>query len=161
MQEWFKYEYGYVNIDDEHLYLTNSGNWSETINLREKSRAVNSRNENKTMRMVAFLVVVYGFFGYMIVNSMINGRVGITLLILTVGGGYKMYDYIRHGIGAKFKIPLVKISGFTVLGNTVEIEFTDGEGNIDQYKLHKVEEKGLGIIHSLQKKILNMVIQDI
>ncbi|WP_196889864.1 hypothetical protein [Aureivirga sp. CE67] len=43
MKEWFKYELGYVNIDSENIYLTGSGNWSETKNLEEKTRKVSKK----------------------------------------------------------------------------------------------------------------------
>ena len=36
MKEYFKYANGYININDENLFLTHSGNWSETSTLVEK-----------------------------------------------------------------------------------------------------------------------------
>ena len=38
MKHWFKYEFGYVNIDSEYLYFTNTGNWSEVQEIKEKSK---------------------------------------------------------------------------------------------------------------------------
>lgn len=153
MQEWFKYEYGYVNIDDEYLYLTNSGNWSETFNLQEKSRVVNNRNENKSAWMIGFLVVVFAFFAFLILMTGANGKISFTLLFLTIGGGYKMYEYMKRGIGAKFKIPLPKISEIRMTDDLAEIAFTDGEGNSEVYKLLKVDEKGRGILQSLNDNL--------
>lgn len=37
MKKWFKYEYGFVNIDEDYIYLTNTGNWSDTKDLQELS----------------------------------------------------------------------------------------------------------------------------
>ena len=45
MKQWFKYEFGFVNLDSENFYLTNSGNWSETENLKEKTKALLHRLE--------------------------------------------------------------------------------------------------------------------
>jgi hypothetical protein len=36
VKEWFTHEYGFVNIDTENIYFTNTGNWSETKDLEEK-----------------------------------------------------------------------------------------------------------------------------
>ena len=36
MKEYFKYANGYVNIKDEFFFLTNSGNWFEILELKEK-----------------------------------------------------------------------------------------------------------------------------
>ena len=55
MKEWFKYEYVYVNIDTESIYFTNSGNWSETKNLKEKG--VQKSNTQRKVRIQEFLFV--------------------------------------------------------------------------------------------------------
>ena len=105
MKEWFKYEFGYVNIDSENLFLTNSGNWSETINLDEKTKKINAKNDTKSSSIIGFIIIVFGIFAYLIYKSFISGGVGLTLLLLTIGGGYKLYQYLKTEIGAKFKIP--------------------------------------------------------
>lgn len=142
MKEWFKYEFGYVNIDSENLFLTNSGNWSETINLDEKTKKINAKNDTKSSSIIGFIIIVFGIFAHLIYRSFISGGVGLTLLLLTIGGGYKLYQYLKTEIGAKFKIPLEKIIEVNAHGKNVEIKFLDGEGFESNYMLENIDEKG-------------------
>lgn len=36
-KSFYKYKYGYINIDQNNIYITSTGNWSETIQLTEKN----------------------------------------------------------------------------------------------------------------------------
>lgn len=157
MKEWFKYEFGYVNIDSENLYLTNSGNWSETKDLGEKTQEVANKNDNKSSLILGFIIVVLGLLTFSIIKNLISGKVGITLLLIAVVGGYKLYEYMKSEIGAKFKIPLTKISEIKENGTTIEIIFINGEEKMDSYKLHRVEEKGIKIVTALNFKHLEEV----
>ena len=150
MKEWFKYEFGYVNIDSENLYLTNSGNWSETKNLSEKTEKISKKNDTKSSSILGFLIIVFLIFVFMIYKNMVSGKVGLTLIGTTVVGGYKLYEYLKTEIGAKFKIPLSKISEIKITEHNAEIFFLDSEGNKDNYKLIRVDEKGFGILESLK-----------
>ncbi len=60
MKKWFKYRFGYVNIDDENFYLTNSGNWSETIDMNEKTKKTEKKGSLKKFRINVYLYVVAG-----------------------------------------------------------------------------------------------------
>lgn len=86
MKEWFKYEFGYVNIDSENLYLTNSGNWSETRDLPEKTKQASNKNDNKSSSILGFIIVTIGLLTFLIMKNFINGKVGLTLILLTLGG---------------------------------------------------------------------------
>ena len=153
MKEWFKYEFGYVNIDSENLYLTNSGNWSETKGLSEKTKKVAAKSDNKSSSIIGFILAVAGLFGFLIYKSLLSGKAGLSLILITVVGGYKLYDYLKSEIGAKFKIPLEKISEIKDHESGIEIFFTNGEGKPDSYKLQKVAEKGFAVMHSLKAQL--------
>ena len=58
MKEYFKYANGYVNINDENLFLTNSGNWSETHDLLEKSPKSIRKNDLKSVKIYAYYFVI-------------------------------------------------------------------------------------------------------
>lgn len=146
MKEWFKYEFGYVNINDKNIYLTNSGNWSETKDLTEKTKEVTTKNDNKRSRMLGFFIAVIMLIIYLIYEGTVNGKVGVGLIIITVGGGYKVYQYLKTEIGFKFKIPFSKISEIKRNGSNAEIIFLNGEGNDDRYLLQRIDEKGISII---------------
>ena len=84
MKEWFKYEFGYVNIDSENLYLTNTGNWSETKTLTEKTKKVANQNDNKSSSMIGFIVIALFILGYLNFKSILSGRVALTLIVITI-----------------------------------------------------------------------------
>ncbi|WP_432672958.1 hypothetical protein [Flavobacterium sp. SM2513] len=151
MKEWFKYEFGYVNIDSENLYLTNSGNWSEIIDLQEQTKQITHENDRKSSLTLGFIIVVVCFFGFLLYKNYIAGKVGILLIAVTVGLGYKMYAYLKTEIGAKFKIPLVKITNITEIGQNVEISFINGDGDSVVYKLHRIDKRGIGLMRLLKK----------
>ena len=150
MKEWFKYEFGYVNIDSENLFLTNSGNWSETKNLTEKTKKVSDKNDNKSSSIIGFIIIVFCVFAFMIYKSFISGKIGLTLIFITIGGGYKFYQYLKTEIGAKFRIPLEKITEINVLEKSVEIKFFDGEGLKVNYILNNIDEKGKNIMNTVK-----------
>lgn len=153
MKEWFKYEFGYVNIDSENLYLTNTGNWSETKTLTEKTKKVAKQNDNKSSLMIGFIVIALFLLGYLNFKSVLSGGVALTLIVITIFGSYKLYEYLKTEIGAKFKIPREKISEISVNDRSIEIFFVNGEGNNDSYKLHRVEDKGISVMNSLIKYV--------
>jgi hypothetical protein len=155
MKEWFKYEFGYVNIDSENLYLTNSGNWSETKNLSEKTKEISKKNDNRSSSVLGFLIVVFLIFVFMIYKNMVSGKVGLTLIGTTIVGGYKLYEYLKTEIGAKFRIPLSKIYEIKLSELNAEIYFEDGEEKKDNYKLMRIDEKGYGILENLKNTMHN------
>ena len=78
MKEWFKYEFGYVNVDSENLFLTNSGNWGETISLTEKTK----KTANQNSSIIGFIIVVFCIFAFMIYKNFINGKSGFGLIFI-------------------------------------------------------------------------------
>jgi hypothetical protein len=151
MREWFKYEYGYVNVDAENLYLTNTGNWVETESLEEKTAKANQKNGSRKYWMIGFVALVFCLFAFLLFKNIESGKVSIGLILLIAIGGYQLYNYLRTEIGAKFKIPLKKITDIKEIEKTIEISFTNGEGNSDNYTLSGIEEKGILIMNKLKQ----------
>lgn len=153
MKEWFKYEFGYVNIDDHCIYFTNSGNWSETRDMSEKSNETDAKADSKKSSVLIFFIAVSALFCYLIFRNLEIGRMSITLILLVTIGSYSLYNYLKSDIGSKFKIPLEKISLIEVHNDTFIIHFTDGVSKDTTYKVTKFEEKGIKIIAALIEKI--------
>lgn len=146
MKEWFKHEFGYVNVDAENLYLTNSGNWSDTKKLNEKTK---NNKTKKRSSIIGFLILVFCLFLFMIYKSTAIDTIGVTLFIMALG--YKLYLYLKFEIGPQFKIPIAKISEVKIDDKSVEIYFLDGDGVYSSFVLEKVEEKGKNILNSLNQ----------
>ncbi|WP_298143858.1 hypothetical protein [Flavobacterium sp.] len=155
MKEWFKYEFGYINIDDHCIYLTNSGNWSETRDMSEKSKKTDAKADSKKSSVLIFFIAVSALFCYLIFRNLEIGRMSITLILLVTIGSYSIYNYLKSDIGSKFKIPLDKIALIEVNNDTFVIHFTDGESKDSTYKVSKIEKKGEKIIAELIEKINN------
>jgi hypothetical protein len=149
MKTWFKYEYGYVNLDSDTLYLTNSGNWSETTTLSEKTKEITQKNDTKNYKYVSFLVSIIAFFCVLLFNTILSGKVSLTLFFLVSFGGYKVYNYLKTEIGPSFKIPLAKITDITIEDTTVELLFLNNENTIEFHKLKKVDQTGIDVLKSI------------
>lgn len=149
MKNWFKYEFGYVNIDSESLYLTNSGNWSETKTLTEKTNKVTTQNNTKASKNRSFILTILVLFCFLIFNSFMNGKVSLTLILLLGFGGYKVYTYLKTEIGPAFKIPLRKLTALKFEDATVELVFLNHENTMESYHLKQVDENGITILKQL------------
>lgn len=160
MKDWFKYEFGYVNIDFENLYLTNSGNWSETLDLTEKTKEVTSKNNSKSSKVLGFMIIIVFISVFLLHKSSINGKTGLTIIAIIVGGGFKVYQYLKTEIGSKFKIPLEKITEIKLNENNIEITFNNGEDVNDSYKLIGVGEKGKNLMSSLKDKLHTSILHE-
>ena len=115
MKVWFKYEYGYINMDDFNLYLTNSGNWSEIEELEEKTNRSEKFNRRNRLKKLSVMIVV---------------------------GGVAAYNYLKSDLGLGYKIPLSKISNIEFDEEETIVSFIDGDGNKSYETLIKLEDKG-------------------
>ena len=60
MKEWFKYRFGYINIDSEFIYLTKNGVWSETNNLNEiRTKKYDSLVLISLVILVYFFIIIF------------------------------------------------------------------------------------------------------
>ena len=144
MKEYFKYDNGYVNINDENLFLTNSGNWSETKEINEKSSKTIRQNNLKGFKIYLFLFIIVCIFLLMISKS--EGR-GIPVGFLSLG--LAAFFYMKRETGNKYKIPLSKITDIKISGSEVKIVFLNANNIEDLETIHKVESKGLHVLTEL------------
>lgn len=150
MKEFFKYSNGYININDENLFMTNSGNWSETLELQEKSPKSIRRNWLKGMKFYIFFFLLFGGFLLSITFEEGSERIlpiGLVLLIIIV------YKYFSNEIGNTYKIPLEKIKNIEINKNEVRFVFLNLNGVEDFEIIHGVEEKGLVFLSEFRKRI--------
>ncbi len=139
---WFKYEYGYVNIVDETIYFTHSGNWTEIENIEEKSPETNRKAKLKSYRISVYTILFLVGLALLYLLNIFGATTSLTILILFPVGGWFFYKYMRHETGSVFKVPFKKITKITFLGKNVTIYFQDKNNNEDLYKITGVSEKG-------------------
>ena len=151
MKDWFKYEYGYVNVDADNVYFTNSGNWSETITLEEKG--IQKSNSFRKTRIQLFLIISCLLFAGLIVKHLTSGGMSLLLVIGLPLGGYFLYHYLKSEIGGKFKLPITKIDAIEIENSTAIIHFFNAQNGKEEEVLKNVEEKGLRILKGLKESI--------
>lgn len=141
MKEYFKYDNGYVNINDENLFLTNSGNWSEITTIEEKSEKTIRKNSIRSLKFYAFILGLVGLVALSVARAQ-NGSIPIGLILLV----FAAYMYMKRDVGSKYKIPLSKIKNIEIDKEEVKIIFLN-LNNVEDFEIiHKVENKGLSIL---------------
>lgn len=150
MKEYFKYANGYININDENLFLTQSGNWSETLTLQEKSSKSNFKASAKYLNYL-IIVVLIGFGVYDVVKDFKNKTFPFGIVLLFLG----FLAYIKREKGMRYKIPVAKIKSITLVHDAAKIKFYTTEGVEDCVEISKIEFKGFTILENLKSQILS------
>lgn len=149
MKNFFKYNNGYVNIDEDNLFLTNSGNWSETNDIQEKSTKTEKENNYKNFKYKFFLFVLgllVCFVLYKSFDNLKNKILPLGLIVLFIS----VYRYFKNETGKKIKIPLEKIASIEFFENDVKINFYNSLNILDSEYLKKIDTKGFDILKSLK-----------
>lgn len=136
MKEWFKYRFGYINIDSEFIYLTKNGVWSETNNLNE----IRTKKYDSLV-LISLVILVYFFIIIFLGNYF--------LVIFILLGLYAQLEYFTTGYD-KFKIRINKISTIKVIGKNVEIAFLDGNNLSANYIIRGCDKKGIHLFSNFE-----------
>ena len=159
-KQYFKYGTGYVNIDSENLYLTNSGNWQEALELKEKSPKTKRQNNSRIAGNNLFLFIVFGGLTlgafYMLnkasdFNILDFSTVGATVkrLGLLAAIGFVIYKYFAPELGKRYRIPMSKIESVEYWERGVRINFRNEANEPDRENIDDVETKGFDILQKL------------
>lgn len=154
MKEYFKYANGFVNINDENLFLTNSGNWSETHELLEKSPKSIKQNNFKGFKIYIFLFVVVCLF-VLILSKSKSGSIPFGIILLGLGA----FAYLKRETGKRYKIPISKIRNIEILKNSAKIIFLNESNNEDIEEITVIETKGLSILENMKHQINDNLFQ--
>ena len=122
---YFKYEFGYINIDKKNVYLTNSGNWSETLGMEEKSKETIRKSDNRKTWIIVYLLIGCMLISLFHFAHILNSGMGYLLIFTIPLGCLPLYKYMRNEIGPKFKIPIEKIISIQDESNGLRINFKD------------------------------------
>jgi len=131
MKTWFKHKYGYVNIDDEYIYFTSSGNWSETSTLTEKSisQAQNPRLSNFIFYFLGIGTIMF----FLLSNSKsIPIIVGFSIL------AYKAYEYLKSDLGPQYKIKKSNVVSVDHDPNETIVKFLNIEGIEESQSIYNI-----------------------
>jgi hypothetical protein len=149
LKEWFKYGIGYVNIDDEYIYISNSGNWGDCQRLKEKSKVTNRAATGRQMFILSFIIIV----GLVALSAwLFNTFEDIRFYFLVTPGPimiYFLFKYMRREIGPAFKIPREKIGSIVIAENSIQFVFANGDDKNISHTVYDIPENGHEIIKML------------
>ncbi len=147
MKEYFKYANGYININDKNLFLTHSGNWSETSTLVEKSSKVNIKTNKKYLNYL-FIVVLIGFGVYDLIKDFKNKTFPFGIVLIALG----ILAFFKREKGNRYTIPLAKIKTITISNTTAEIIFCNEDELEDCETITGIESKGIIVLEQIKEE---------
>jgi hypothetical protein len=159
MKEWFSHKDGYVNIDEENVYLSRTGVWSEVRLLPERSKQskrIDNYNKFKTylfmtlaILSLASITVIIGkrFFTSKFWNEFTFAELfkATAFTVLPLLGIYFIRGYFAKETGPECKIPRSNIQKIAIDAHnkTIRMFVVDANGKEEEIVLSDVEEKGL------------------
>ncbi len=153
MRDYFKYKFGYVNVDAENIYFTSTGNWSETINMQEKG--VQKQKVFRKTGIKIFLSASVIALVFLIFNNLNSEKISKPLVIGLPVGLYFAYKYLSTELGSQFKLPIFKITDIEIVNSIVYLTFLDSNGSAKTYQVEKPSEKGISIMTKIKDDIIN------
>ncbi len=89
---YFKYDYGFVNVDDDGVYFSSTGNW-QTVkqNFKYNDETVNTNESSKTYSLI-FLLLLLALLVISIARDKVNSIAFIVTIIAFV---YSLYRYFK------------------------------------------------------------------
>jgi hypothetical protein len=152
VRKFYKYRYGYINVDADCLYLTNSGNWSETKQLIEKSFETSLTNGIRKTRMIGYIVVSSILLGGFLLMNLASSKISVFLLILIPAGIYQVYRTLITEAGPRYLIPLEKIETIEEKENGITILFKNKRNEPASQFIENIKGFELEIIMALIKE---------
>jgi hypothetical protein len=150
MKHYFKYDSGFVNIDDENLFLTNSGNWQETWDMKEKNAASVAANNFRITKMKGFVYTVFGGAAAYIILMVNSGKmISISILAGLAALSYFVFNYFKSDFGKRYKIPLAKIDRIEKQEKGLKINFRNANNEPDTEVINNVDPAGVGLLVTL------------
>ena len=142
-KQYFKYGTGYVNIDSENLYLTNSGNWQEAYELKEKDSSTKINNltriKNRNKGFIPVILIAFSIF----TDSIVMASVMITIAVLLF---FILNIYYRRDLGIQYKIPFSKIESVEKYEKGIKISFRNEANENDSENINGIEPRGFDIL---------------
>ena len=152
MKACYKYEFGYVNVDDEFVYLTNTGNWTEIPKLPEKTQQSHARDMRRYFKHTTYLVVISVLAAAFVLYNVLFGIYSMVVIIGLPVLIYYLYQYLKNEMGPAFAIPHHKLVSVENHGKSTIITYIDGEGDEVNDKLVRLEEEGRKALKNIIEK---------
>lgn len=156
MKMYFRYDRGYVNVDEENIYLNNTGNWADAKKAGEKSRRTNRKNRWRIfrVRMLIYLLYLLAVLAFM---RALDSQVGsLTGLLMILALAVKVYRSFVSETGKRIKIPIRKIQYIEEQEGTFVICFRDADGELETEAVSGAEPHGQHALENLGLHIISL-----
>lgn len=133
MERFFvKFKGGYLNVDQDWVYVTTSGNWQETLGLNELVSNQRLRNSSIIIWLTTLTVVGLSLW--------LESYFILALFILLIALNY------GKSLNPPFKIPISKISKVERIESTVTLYFYNEVGEPVSQKFRKINNHDFEVI---------------
>ena len=149
MKSWFAYEYGYINVDRDNVYFTNTGNGSELRRLKEIPFGQNISNRLDPYTFIGIISVPTFYF--MIDLDYTFRSVLILSAIFTAI--YFAYQYLKREKEVSMWIPMDRLTNIDIELDFVEVSYLNVHGKIKSIELDKVEKDGIKFWSQLRESL--------
>lgn len=159
MKEWFAHKDGYVNIEDDYVYLSRTGVWNEVRMLPERSRQsmrIDAYNKFKTYLFMGFSILSLASITLIIGKRFLTQHFwdnftfaelfkATAFTVLPIVGIYYIRGYFAKETGPECKIPfnMIKKVEIDAAHKTVVLEICNASQIEERITLKEVEEKGI------------------
>ncbi len=123
IRHFFKYEYGYINIDSENIYLTHTGNWSETVNMEAKNNKTIQKSTKRKWWILSCIIIGSGLIYLFHFLEILSVGKSIILILFIPLNCLPLYKYMRSELGQKFLIPIKNITSIENENSGLRINF--------------------------------------
>lgn len=146
MKSWFEYEYGYLVVDKENLYFTNTGNGSELRSLKEIPFGEKRIKRKHPFWFLGAMVLPFCYLLYEMGSTVQS----FIVMACFLGVFYFVYKYLKREMGISMWIPLKRIDSIEIRADFAEISYRDQEEEIRSVSLDKIENDGIEMLLQLK-----------
>lgn len=136
---FYKYKLGYINIDEDNVYITSTGNWSETNELKEKTFGKSTKKIGKVIAIYFFLmgIILIILFSFLFIEK--NFILKLFSTLASIAGFLRIKRYFDTEIGQRFFIPKIKILSTEIEDDKLSLKFKTIDGTNDVLIISSLE----------------------
>lgn len=139
--DFFKYRYGYINLRDNRLYFTHTGNWSEVRKLDQLKELESGTSVWRRSRMALFVLIAsIGILAFGITKAWSTG-VWIGALAGALFSVWKLFQNMSPEMGRAFWLSRERVEDVLPESDGVRIVYQDLDGQADTVTVGGVEEE--------------------
>lgn len=132
-RRYFELERGYLNIDENGLAFTRSGNWQHATEAPERSKL--QRPRRQVSQVIGSLLILVGGILSGLFESQ-HAEVSIPLAVGLIGLGiYRFYRIFRHDMAPEFRIPFRNLRSVEAKEGRLTVFFVNGDLEEDRFSV--------------------------